>query len=114
MEDAGEPLFANARNTAAGTMRNLDPALVSNRQMGAFVYQLVAVPTGAVPPPAAATHGETLTALASWGLPIEPHWRRCANIDEVVAFCVEWSDKRQALEDLYWSVLSGREFLFNH
>ncbi len=44
MEDAGEPLFANARNTAAGTMRNLDPKLVSKRKMGAFVYQLVAVP----------------------------------------------------------------------
>mgnify|MGYP003693982849 CR=1 FL=1 len=41
-EDAGEPLFANARNTAAGTMRNLDPALVSKRKLGAFVYQLVA------------------------------------------------------------------------
>ena len=42
MEDAGEPLFANPRNTAAGTMRNLDPSLVSKRGMGAFVYQLVA------------------------------------------------------------------------
>ena len=41
LEDAGEPLFANARNTAAGTMRNLDPSLVSKRSMGAFVYQLV-------------------------------------------------------------------------
>ena len=41
MEDAGEPLFANARNTAAGTMRNLEPSLVSKRNMGAFVYQLV-------------------------------------------------------------------------
>ena len=98
MEDAGEPLFANARNTAAGTMRNLDPSLVSKRQMGAFVYQLVAVPTGAVPPPAIATHAEALTALASWGLPVESHWQRCANIDEVVAFCMEWADKRQALE----------------
>ena len=98
MEDAGEPLFANARNTAAGTMRNLDPSLVSKRQMGAFVYQLVAVPTGAVPPPAIATHAEALTALASWGLPVESHWQRCADIDEVVAFCMEWADKRQALE----------------
>src|SRR5258706_7387179 len=42
LEDAGEPLFANARNTAAGTMRNLNPALVSKRNMSAFVYQLVA------------------------------------------------------------------------
>ncbi len=44
------------------------------------------------------THAETLTKLAAWGLPVEPHWRRCANIDEVVAFCSEWSDKRRALE----------------
>jgi DNA ligase (NAD+) len=40
-EDAGNPLYANARNTAAGSMRNLDPALVSKRNLGAFVYQLV-------------------------------------------------------------------------
>jgi DNA ligase (NAD+) len=93
MEDAGEPLFANARNTAAGTMRNLDPSLVSKRQMGAFVYQLV--DAGGLH---YKTHSDTLTALASWGLPVESHWRRCANIDEVVAFCAEWGDKRQALE----------------
>ena len=126
MEDAGEPLFANARNTAAGTMRNLDPSLVSKRGMGAFVYQLVdrrtqgagPTPTGnlaALPPTeevaADATdvgadrrvgpspsHSDTLIALTSWGLPVEPHWRRCASIDEVVAFCAEWGDKRQALE----------------
>ena len=40
-EDAGEPLFANPRNTAAGTMRNLDPGLVAKRGLGAFFYQLV-------------------------------------------------------------------------
>src|SRR6476660_4030356 len=42
-EDAGEPLFANPRNTAAGTMRNLDPGLVARRGLGAFFYQLVTV-----------------------------------------------------------------------
>src|SRR3990170_4565792 len=40
-EEAGEPLFANPRNAAAGTMRNLDPALVARRGLGAFVYQVV-------------------------------------------------------------------------
>ena len=40
-EDAGEPLYANARNTAAGTMRNLDPALVAKRGLAAWTYQLV-------------------------------------------------------------------------
>jgi DNA ligase (NAD+) len=97
MEDAGEPLFANARNTAAGTMRNLDPSLVSKRNMGAFVYQLV-TNDGPAETGHYRSHGDTLTALASWGLPVESHWRRCANIDQVVAFCLEWGDKRQALE----------------
>ena len=97
MEDAGEPLFANARNTAAGTMRNLDPGLVSKRSMGAFVYQLVE-DNGPAKAGHYRSHSDTLAALASSGLPVEPHWRRCANIDEVVAFCAEWADKRQALE----------------
>ena len=45
-EDEGEPLFANPRNAAAGTMRNLEPALVARRRLGAFVYQLVLPPGG--------------------------------------------------------------------
>ena len=40
-EEAGEPLFANPRNAAAGTMRNLDPALVAKRGLSAFIYQMV-------------------------------------------------------------------------
>src|SRR4051794_21402311 len=60
MEDAGEPLFANARNTAAGTMRNLDPALVSKRNMGAFVYQLVRDPAPQASRPADAGSPEGL------------------------------------------------------
>jgi DNA ligase (NAD+) len=102
-EEAGEPQYANARNTAAGTMRNLDPALVSKRNLGAFVYQLVA-PVGGTPEGVAHDggrfehHSDTLTALTSWGLPVERHWRRCASIDEVAAFCAEWADKRLSLD----------------
>ena len=108
LEDAGEPLFANPRNTAAGTMRNLDPSLVSKRNLGAFVYQLVSeinVAQASRPADAGSPeglhyerHSETLTAFASWGLPVEPHWKRCANIDEVVAFCAECGDRRQTLD----------------
>src|SRR5262245_13322448 len=112
MEEAGEPLFQNPRNTAAGTMRNLDPSLVAKRGLGAFVYQLVtrdgpkAVPYVRKQTEADAGHGlqavpahsETLAAMTAWGLPVERHWRRCAGIDEVVAFCAEWADKRRDLE----------------
>jgi DNA ligase (NAD+) len=96
MEDAGEPPYANPRNTAAGTMRNLDPALVSKRRLGAFVYQLVASGPGDAGP--FETHSDCLTAMREWGLPVERHWRRCANVDEVAAFCAEWADARRALD----------------
>jgi len=88
--DAGEPLFANPRNAAAGTMRNLDPALVAKRGLSAWTYQVV----GASPP----THAETLEALKEWGLPVEPHWKRCRGVEELVAFCRAWDDKRRTLD----------------
>ena len=88
-EDAGEPVFANPRNAAAGTMRNLDPALVVKRGLSAFMYQCVG---GRFE-----THVSMLEAMQEWGLPVEAHWRRCANIDEVSAFCAEWAEKRRSL-----------------
>ena len=104
-EQMGEPLFQNPRNAAAGTMRNLDPGLVSKRGLSAYVYQLVATPGPAVSgrggrpaeDPFAPTHSETLRALASWRLPVEPHWKRCEGIDEVAEFCREWAEKRRSL-----------------
>lgn len=93
-EEAGEPLFANPRNAAAGTMRNLDPALVASRELSAFVYQLVQEGVGAIPQ----THGDALAAMQSWGLPVEPHWQRLNGIDELIAFCRNWADRRRTLE----------------
>ena len=91
--DAGEPLYANPRNVAAGTMRNLDPALVARRGLKAFVYQYVG-PTDDAP----TDHAALLSALSDWGLPVEPHARPCNGIDEVIAFCREWDTKRHHLE----------------
>jgi DNA ligase (NAD+) len=88
---AGEPIFQNPRNAAAGTLRNLDPGLVSKRGLRAFTYQLVA-------PAVPATHADTLTALRQWGLPVEGHWRICQGVDAVVAFCGEWAEKRRSLD----------------
>jgi len=44
------------------------------------------------------THAALLEKMREWRLPVEPHWRRCADIDEVAAFCAEWADKRQSLD----------------
>ena len=103
-QEAGEPLYANARNTAAGTMRNLDPALVARRGLAAWTYQVVwpalserqrvEGPSGA---PQTATHAEMLDDLKAWGAPVESHWKKCEGIDEVVAFCEEWRNRRATL-----------------
>lgn len=92
---AGEPAFANPRNAAAGAMRNIDPAQVARRGLQAFFYQLV---TGADGDSAAVVHhADVLTSLRAWGLPVESHWERCANIDEVIAFCERWAEARRGL-----------------
>lgn len=91
-EEAGLPIFANPRNAAAGTMRNLDASLVARRGLSAFTYQLVSVAASEH-----AHHVDTLTALRQWGLPVEPHWHRCDGIDAVAAFCEQWADRRQQL-----------------
>jgi DNA ligase (NAD+) len=88
-EDAGEPLYANPRNTAAGTMRNLDPALVAKRGLSSWMYQLV--------PAQFESHAQMLQDLRAWGLPVEPHWKKCNGIDELIAFCEEWREKRHSL-----------------
>ena len=113
-EEAGEPPFANPRNAAAGTMRNLDPALVAKRGLAAFTYQVVTAedPRDSVPPTSdpvvhasdvdeaqvPASHAQTLTRMRSWRLPVEPHWRLCASIEAVGSFCQEWADKRRTLD----------------
>ena len=84
----------NPRNTAAGAMRNLDPALVRRRGLKAWTYQTVWPPSTPEP----ASHSEMLAAMAAWGLPVEPHWQRCDGIDAVWAFCEHWRDTRLDLE----------------
>ena len=86
--EAGEAVFANPRNAAAGTIRNLDPALVARRGLSAFFYQVSGATT---------SHTLMLGQLRSWGLPVESHWLACEDVDAVVAFCDVWADKRETL-----------------
>ncbi|HUE88032.1 MAG TPA: NAD-dependent DNA ligase LigA [Vicinamibacterales bacterium] len=93
-QEAGELLYANPRNTAAGTMRNLDPALVAKRGLLAWTYQVV----WSSDTPHERTHADMLEELRRWGAPVEPHWKRCVGIDEVVAFCEDWRTRRATLD----------------
>jgi DNA ligase (NAD+) len=90
-EEAGGELYANPRNSAAGTMRNLEPGLVAKRGLGAFTYQIVA-DADLLP-----SHSGTLQAMGRWGLPVEPHWKKCEGVDALIAFCQEWAEKRRTL-----------------
>jgi DNA ligase (NAD+) len=98
-EEQGEPQFANPRNAAAGTMRNLDPSLVAKRGLGAFVYQLV---VGSEASAAGSLlqqgHAAMLAQLQEWGLPVERHYAACKGIDAVIEFCHQWADGRRALD----------------
>lgn len=93
---AGEPVFANPRNSAAGSLRQLDPSVTASRPLRFFGYAAVA-PGGTARP--FTTQWELLETLVSWGVPVAPHRKRCATIGEVHAWAHEVEDRiRGALD----------------
>jgi len=91
-EQTGEPTFANPRNAAAGSVRQLDPRITAKRRLSLFAYGL-----GAVEGANFDTHWQILQTLKAWGFPVNPHARICSNIEEVIAFCEQWTARRQEL-----------------
>lgn len=77
---AGDALFANPRNAAAGSLRQLDPAITASRPLRFFGYS-VAVPDGEELP--FLTQSELLDSLVEWGIPVAPHRRRCKTLGDV-------------------------------
>jgi DNA ligase (NAD+) len=91
LEHDGKPLYANARNTAAGTVRQKDPAVTAGRRLSVWCYQVVGVP-------GLATHSESLELMRSLGFPINPNSRRVEGIEDVIGFVDEWADARKDLD----------------
>jgi DNA ligase (NAD+) len=90
---AGEPLFANPRNAAAGSVRQLDPSVTAGRPLRAFFYQVGYV-EGA---PEFSTHHAALEQLRAWGFPVNPHIRCATEPAELHAYAAEWQQKRATL-----------------
>jgi len=91
-EAAGDPPFANPRNAAAGSVRQLDSSITAQRKLDAFFYG-----TGLVEGQALRSHAEELDSLRSCGLPVNDTSRLVGPINGAVEYAAEWEEKRHAL-----------------
>jgi DNA ligase (NAD+) len=89
----GLALFANPRNCAAGSVRQLDSRITARRPLDVFIYAL-----GEAQGWQPRTQWQMLEAFGKWGFRTNPQNRRAASIDEVVSACVEWEHRREALD----------------
>ncbi len=92
-EEQDEPRFANPRNAAAGTIRQLDSKIVASRKLEMFAYDLL---TGDRKP--FATHWEALNWLEQVGFRVNPNRTRCDSIDEVIDFAAKMEAQRDDLD----------------
>ncbi len=88
-----KPLYANPRNVAAGSIRQLDAKVTASRNLDAFLYDLSAGET-------VDTQIHELERLRELGFKTNPHYAHCKNVDEVLAFWKKWQDKRDSID--YW------------
>ncbi len=88
----GEPLFANPRNAAAGSLRLLDPKQVASRHLDVFLYSIF------IDGKEQKSQWKNLKALKDLGFKTNPSSRHCSNLKEVISFWEEWREKRESLD----------------
>src|SRR5271156_3065882 len=91
-ELSGGKIFVNARNSAAGAVRVLDPSITAARRLDFFAYYLFV--DGKVPFP---KHSDSLAALKQLHFRASDDWKLCSGIDAVIAYCEDWDAKREKL-----------------
>lgn len=90
--ERGEEPFANPRNAAAGSLRQLDPRIAASRNLDIFLYNIADIgETGVV------SHSAGLDLLEHLGFKTNKERRRCANVDEVISYIEEWTEQRPNL-----------------
>lgn len=90
-EDIGEETYANARNTASGTVKMQDSSEVARRKLDCYLYYLLGEKLNTD------THAQAIEKLESWGFKVSPTYRLCKNMAEVHAYIHEWEKKRLEL-----------------
>src|ERR1700686_4210279 len=91
-EAAGEPIFANPRNVAAGSLRQLDPAITARRPLKFFAYAW-----GEASAPFARSHAEALAQFRAWGFSVNPRSQLCRGVDQVLSYYGEIAAERASL-----------------
>jgi DNA ligase (NAD+) len=89
----GQPRYANPRNSAAGSLRVLEPAVTASRQLDYYAYFLLVNGEYHYD-----SHWESLEALAAMRFKVNPARRLCRDLEELLAFCREWEEKRDSLD----------------
>ena len=92
-EEADEPQFANPRNAAAGSLKLLNHHITAKRNLRLFAYAF-----GYYEDDRFASHIECLEAAKEFGFPVDPRYRLCTNMDEVISYCNSWESKRKGLD----------------
>ncbi len=90
--EAGEKVFANPRNAAAGSLKLLDPRLTAQRPLAIFLYAADKSTAGNLK-----TQSALLAALLAWGLPVNPHHAYCRELKDVRDFSRKWQERRHDL-----------------
>lgn len=90
-EDIGEETYANARNTASGTLKMQDSAAVAQRKLDCFAYYLLGEDLGVD------THEEAIRQIESWGFQVSQTYKKCRNLEEVFNYIDHWESRRQDL-----------------
>jgi DNA ligase (NAD+) len=90
-EDIGEETYANARNTASGTVKMQDSTEVAKRKLDCYLYYLLGEENEVE------THSEAINKLERWGFKVSPTYKKCNNIQEVLDYIHTWEKKRHEL-----------------
>ncbi|MBU8922368.1 MAG: NAD-dependent DNA ligase LigA [Bacteroidales bacterium] len=98
MTERGENTFANPRNAAAGSLRQLDSRITASRPLTFYAYEIMSMSSspdeGKEPP---ATHVEELNKMKDWGFLIDSHWKLCSDIEEAITFHSTLASTRDTL-----------------
>ena len=87
-EALGEPVLANPRNTASGTLKMQDSAVVAQRELDCFIFSLLGEDLNTT------AHSQAIKSLEQWGFNVSPTYRRCLNLTEVFDYIEHWEQKR--------------------